>query len=283
MKINLKSSFFWVRYGALAMFVGRAWQHFWWDAPYRSLFWDERMMSPVVRYFGLTWQQFTHDLRFDAAFTVLTRGYGVLDAVCALLLLLGWWRHRLARFVLWVGVAHCCLLATVYCKESFYHVGQWFEFSLQIALPVAVLCWQWRYIGVFLKLACCLTFICHGLYAVGYYPVPGDYVDMLLNVFGGSEASARQLLLAFGVLDIIAAMLVWLRGWPQKVGLAYFIIWGFLTTIARVYAHYYPETGLASAFDNWWFHSMYRFPHWMGPLAVWFWASAKRDDLEASA
>ena len=157
MNEGLMSPFFWVRWGAAAVFLGRAWQHLRWDVPYRTLFWDEQLMSPVVRFFGMSWQEYTHNLGFDAAFSSLTRGFGVLDAACAVLIMLGLWQNKWARAVLWLGAGHMCLLATIYCKEHFYHVGQFFEFGLQVALPIAVLCWNWKHILPFLKLACSLT------------------------------------------------------------------------------------------------------------------------------
>ncbi len=275
MRDNFQNPFWWVKWGAVMVFVGRAWQHLRWDVPYRNIFWDERLMTPIVRSLGMTWQTYTHNLAVDAAITQFSHGLGVFDAVCALLIISGAWQYRWGKAVLWLGVLHVCFLAFVYCKEHFYHVGQLFEFALQVALPAAMLCWNWKHVNTFLKLACSLTFICHGLYAIGYYPVPGDFVDMMLNGFGGNEAQARSLLFGFGVLDMVAAVLIWLHGWPQKIGLWYLIVWGMLTTFARITAHYHPEIGFVTVFENWWFHALYRFAHWMGPVAVWLSAKDK--------
>ena len=47
---------------------------------------------------------------------------------------------------------------------------------------------------LYLKIAIALTFSAHGLYAIGYYPQPGVFVDMLINILHFSETTAKDFL-----------------------------------------------------------------------------------------
>lgn len=270
----------WLRAGAASVFLGRAWQHIFWDAPYRNIWWDEKWIGPIVRALGLDWSAYTLDAGYTTLLQRLTQGMGLLDALCAALLIFAPTRTlgtRWGRGILWLGVAHLAFLAFVYCKEHFFHVGQLLEFGLQVALPVAFL-WQQRpsRVGWLLKAASALTFICHGLYAMGWYPLPGEFVDMTINGFGLNEDTARALLWWFGLADMVAAVLIWLPGLAANIGLGYMILWGLLTALARVWGHYYPEIGFLETLQKWWFHVLYRLPHAIGPLVLWLQSAARR-------
>ena len=54
------------------------------------------------------------------------------------------------------------------------------------------------------------VFIAHGLYAVGYYPIPGYFLGMVIDILGLTEQGARNFLLIAGILDFIGAFLIFL-------------------------------------------------------------------------
>jgi len=156
-----------------------------------------------------------------------------------------------------------------------FQIGQWIEYSLQFCTPIFLLYYfqndtiSKKYI-LFLKIATAFTFIGHGLYATGYYPRPGNFVDMMIKGFGTTQSQSEMLLNVAGYLDLIAAGLLFI---PikrfYKIALIYIIIWGFLTTLARVYANFNPGLGWYSL-KQWLPEMLMRFPHFLIPAVLFF-------------
>ena len=121
-------------------------------------------------------------------------------------------------------------------------------------------------VGFAVKALIATTFVAHGLYALGFYPVPGNFVDMTIFTLGVSETVARQLLFAAGVLDILAAVALF---WPptQSVACWYMIAWGLATALARVLAAFSPEA-IGASLHQTLYLTIYRLPHGLLPLAL---------------
>jgi hypothetical protein len=87
----------------------------------------------------------------------------------------------------------------------------------------------WWWFGLFLIAA---TFAAHGLYALGFYPIPGHFLDMTMVSTGLNRQSAEVVLMAAGTADLVVFFALFI---PQtrKLALIYCIIWGILTTSAR--------------------------------------------------
>ena len=121
---------------------------------------------------------------------------------------------------------------------------------------------------LYLKIAIAFTFTAHGLYAVGYYPQPGVFVDMLINILHVSEATAKDFLIVAGVLDFAIAIGIFI---PRiaKYFLLYAALWGGLTALARVWANFYWAFALSSLHQNL-YETLYRLPHMLIPLALVF-------------
>ncbi len=120
-----------------------------------------------------------------------------------------------------------------------------------------------------IKLAIALTFIGHGLFAIGYYPVPGYFIDMIIKVFHIGEDAARNLLKIVGWLDIVfAIVLLFFRGKYLKIALGYIILWGFLTALARIVANIYLGLGWESILP-WVPAFLIRIPHFMIPIILY--------------
>ncbi len=126
-----------------------------------------------------------------------------------------------------------------------------------------------------LKLLIALTFLGHGLYAIGYYPVPGYFVDMVIRIFKCSESVARFFLFIAGVLDIVIAVGLFL---PNKTVvkhcLIWAVIWGFSTAIARVLGNFYSDFILHSLHQTV-YEMLYRLPHGLFPLLALFLLNTK--------
>jgi len=251
--------------------VGRAWQHLRWDAPYRTLLWDEHLLHDFVEnYFNISWQ--TYVSQSDIYIQNFILAIGVLYLFFAVVSLLAQNHKPWQGNALKLASAMLLLLAFLYYKEKFSQFGQLIEYSLQIGTPLAL------YYAVFhgkntlsyrlfLKVIIALTFIGHGLYAMGYYAVPANFQQMMVNFFGLSEISARQLLVFAAYADFALAAAIFLP-YLQKPFLLYAVFWGTTTAFARVVANLQTFM-LSDAISQTWFEMAYRLPHGGIPLVLW--------------
>ena len=257
-----------------SVFLGRAWQHIYWDAPYRTLFWDEKIWGWVVHNFtSQDWNDYILNTEVEDSIIMFIKATGLVYVFCAISALLIGKVPRIAKGILWLGVLNLLFLAFLYCKEKFFSVGQFFEYTLQFGSPVFLLLWvqkeklDTRYFILLLKLAIAFTFTCHGLYAIGFYPRPVVFLEMTMNILNVSEESAIQFLNLAGLLDFIISFGIFLPWRWSKYCLGYAVIWGFLTTIARVWANFQLEW-LDYVLLQWLHESIMRAPHFLIPASV---------------
>ena len=268
----------------LAVLLGRGWQHIFLDAPYRALLWDESWMGRLVRILGWdSWDSYITSSGADHGIDQMIVWIGVI-LLLTFVITLFWricphWMRQIFWSFSWIVLV---LLAFFYCKEKFYAVGQFFEYSLQfgsVFLLWSVFRHRWnsKYFVLIVKAAIALTFICHGLYAVGYYPRPGHFVEMCINFFGMSESAATGFLWGAGILDFVAAILIFVPiRLVSNIGLGYCVIWGAMTAFARVAASYYGQDiteVLVTELPG----TIYRLPHFLVPLGLLLW-QWRRDD-----
>lgn len=265
-----------LQFSAVAVLIGRAWQHLYWDAPFRTLLWDEGWMRwPIEHLIGYSWDEYVTSIQTDAWIQQLITGFGwfyLLAALAAIWVVrLGKWGRGLS----YLSSLSLVLLAALYCKEKFFFIGQFFEYTLQFSAPAVLALTAARPdrkltpgLVLFLKIAIALTFTCHGLYAIGFYPRPGYFVSMTMNILGIGEQAAVYVLQIAGVLDFIISILIFLPAKFAKPALIYAVIWGFATSIARVWAHFYWES-IDHTLLQWLHESVMRFPHFIGPLVMY--------------
>ncbi len=269
----LKLPFRLIQIATIFVFLGRAWQHLFWDAPFRVLLWDEAWMKRIIEgIFNTPWEQYITSMAVDDGIQLTIYGFGIFYFVCALVAALIFKVPKWTAKVLLLGSTALFLLACLYCKEKFFSLGQLLEYSTQIISPLLLYFWvypRWKAATYRLmaKVAIAFTFICHGLYAVNYYPRPGNFVEMILNTFGVSEATAIQMLLVAGILDFIVSIAIFVPGKIAKAALGYVVFWGFLTTFAR-YSSYLDFSYFIESLSQWTWQVMIRFPHFMIPLAI---------------
>lgn len=274
MSKSQKQFFYFVQIATICVFVGRAYQHVFWDAPFRSIFWSEDWMSEVVTTFtGMTWSEYVRSPEMDKVIQNLIQWNGYFYLICALLSIfinkIPLWGKR----ILLLGSLSLSFLSFLYMKEKWFHFGQFFEYSLQVCSPIFLYLLATRkklpngkMINI-MKVIIGVTFVCHGLYALNYYPRPGDFIQMVINITGLGEGGAIQFLDIAGVLDIVVAIGIL---FPRKIAISvliYACIWGFGTTIARVWANCYFGS-FTSDLHQWGWESIVRFPHFCIPIAV---------------
>lgn len=259
---------------AFGLLLGRAWQHIFWDAPYREFLWDESWMKDIVaNVFGLSWSEFVGNPVYDERIRLFSQGVGVFYLFAAVAALGINKFPRIARPILNLSGIALLILALMVWKEHSWQIGQLLEYSLQWSTPLLLAAsskpsipehWV-RYAA---RAAISATFIGHGLYALGYYAIPGNFLEMTMRSLYIGEDSARQFLFVIGVLDMLAAIGVL---WPKYLKdpiFIYLIAWGLLTSLARVWSYFSFDF-----FENWlqmWVHELLmRFPHFLVPWFLW--------------
>jgi hypothetical protein len=197
-----------------------------------------------------------------------------LFAIAALIPL----RGRLLGIVYLIASLNLAFLAWLKYRDAGMGVAQFFENAGQFCLPLVLALFvggrdAWRPVA---KVGLAATFIGHGLFAIGLpseitwlnHPRPGSFTEMtMLCLKFETEAAAGRLLLAAGIIDLVAAVMIFLRGWPRAAGLVYMIAWGFMTALARPWAYFEP-TAASETLVRWIPEMLYRFPHFGLPLCL---------------
>jgi hypothetical protein len=262
------------------LFLGRAWQGIFWDLPLRAFFWNQRLLEGWVEFFlGMDWQEYATDVEgVDRFINNLNFSLGVFWLICAVLALMIHLKQRWMSWILYLGSFTLLLLSALYWKEKFLAIGQFFEYSLQVGSPILLVyvCFnpnknslRFRHI---VRLLISVAFVCHGLYAVGFYPQPGSWIQWSMQMFFiPSDAMASNFLKIMGWLDFVAALLIWLpHKQTRNAALWYCILWGFMTALARVTSNFYWEFPLSSL-HQWTYETLLRFVHGGIPLLLLIW------------
>ncbi len=257
-----------------AVFFGRAYQHLCWDAPFRTLLWDEQIMSGIVQSFSsLSWEEYINSMVVDDGINAVINGFGWFYVICGIITLGMKWMPRMIQRLILLGGAGLIFLALLLWKEKFYSIGQFFEYSLQFSLPFFFYHLTQRQetrtkFIFWLKLATAVTFICHGLYAVGYYPQPGIFMEMTVEITGWSDTIASGFLKLMGFLDFVVAILIFLPK-TARPALLYMVVWGFLTALARIWTNF-DFGNIGEHLHQTVFAFLYRVGHFLVPLALWW-------------
>lgn len=262
-----------LRITCFCVFAGRAWQHLFWDAPFRTLLWDQDLMEDAIQWLlGTTWQTYVTSPGTDAFIQGLTRGFGFFYLGMALLTLVINKQQKITAVLYLLSSLSLGFLAFLYCKEKFYHGGQFFEYAIQIASPLLFF-WVlslkdkavWKF-SLTIKVMIALTFAAHGLYAVGFYPRPGVFLDMVINILGVSEPTAHDLLRVAGIMDFVVAIGLFVPR-VSVYCMAYCVVWGFATALARTWANVDLGPLWGSLFHQYLPQTIYRLSHGFLPLA----------------
>lgn len=280
----LKSDYFkqtllWIlRLSAFFVFFGRGWEHLFWDAPFRAVLWDQSLMEGIITSLtSMTWKEYATSANVNSVIDSSIKLVGIVYLVCAIISLTIKSHHKKLSIILWVGVFLLIILSFLFYKSKFYKFGQFIEYSCQMFSPVFLLLLliykvQLNKLNVLLKIAVALTFIGHGLYALGVYVTPGIWIDMAmssLNFVGlyPSENQVENIIYIAGILDIVLAFGIFL---PNKWSIPFIIwaaIWGLLTALSRIVGFMNFDTSWHTFFQ-WIPQTIMRLPHALIPLAT---------------
>tara|TARA_R110002096_G_scaffold4501_25_gene21202 strand:+ start:1426 stop:2283 length:858 start_codon:yes stop_codon:yes gene_type:complete len=245
--------------------AARGWLTWKWDSPMRSLVWQEDWWSgPLEKLVGIPWRSFAE--HSEPALTNVLENVGIGLMACAVVpWLVTLERLRWTRWLLVPAGILLALDALGRWVTVDWELGMAVEHSLQVVTPFALLIAlrtgpgrAWR---LTLAVATSLTFIGHGLYAMGFHAVPLIFKTMTMRILSCDLETAMMFLRIAGWLDLIAVLFLWmapLRRWA----LFYMILWGFATALARVWA-YFPGT-----LDPWVAETLVRTSHWLLPLLL---------------
>lgn len=250
------------------IFIGRAYQFMFFGAPFRAILWDESFMSPIVENLtNYNWFEYATSLEVNYWIEFFSKLCGFLFLVGAITAL--FWEKinaiRLKKTIIYIGIGILFFLALCIAKDKNYDVLQIFELFIQISIPIALLIVKKVEdvniikIKNILKLALSVTFIAHGLFALGIIYYPANFVDMTIGILGVTESQAKVFLTVAGLLDVIIAVLIYFPK-TTKIALYYALIWGLLTALARVIFGFNKTFMLDSIHDSL-YGTLFRLPH----------------------
>jgi len=271
-------------------FLARGWLTWHWDSPVRELIWQERWWTSVLAKYEMTWSHFARTS--DEWITPTLERLGMFLIASALLpWLVGFFRLRWLRWFLIPATLVLILDSFSRWVGKDMQSGMAMEHVLQIVTPVALLIHVGRktqlapkrdfIVRWLLMIAAAVTFVGHGLYAMGYYNVPLHFQMMTMEILSISEVGSLRFLKIMGWLDFVVVPFLILPR-TRAMALFYMFCWGGATALARILA-YYDETLPYNAMDPWMVEAAVRTSHWAVPFwLLWLmWRKRKLARLEA--
>ena len=196
-----------LRIGAVFMFLGRAYEHIRWIGPFRDIFYHPQGFGGwFSRFIDRPLNEIYNDHFYEHAVSYFSDGVGILYLLAALVIL---FYEKLSKLKWLVIVATSFLLLTYFgylYGKNLDQYGMFVEHAAQFIIPFAFI-WQFENkdfrVHFWGTIAIVITFVAHGLYAYGYYPQPGSFVDMMIVGFKMDESTSRLSLKIIGILDFI--------------------------------------------------------------------------------
>lgn len=254
------------------LLAGRAYQHLLFEGPYRAFFLDENFFGGIAALLtGKEWVDYVTSLDTDRAILMYSRVVGVIFAITAVAAFLSRSRlRRLPAFLLPLSFLLLFFMAFCYYLDRGFQGAQFIEYSAQVLTPLLLALYAVFHkkaaVHWLLRIAVGLTFLGHGLYALGFHPVPGHFVHMVISNLGLTNDQAIQLLLVAGWLDVGVAIGVLIPK-MDRYWLAYAVFWGFLTALARLTTYVSFDHLFWISLHQMGFEFLIRTPHFLLPLA----------------
>lgn len=263
------------------MFIGHSWLCFNGQMPLRALLWDENIMSGIItRLSGQDWNWWVTSLEIDEkiSYCVMIQGFIFLFSAALSLIPI---RKKSYRYIYLVSVINLVFLAFLKYLDNRIGIGNLLEHATQFTCPLVLFLFTAK--GDFskstellAKVSVALTFIFHGLFAINFghdwawlnHSRPGHFTEMVMICLGiHEESSANQILFIAGILDFLAAILIFTKRKLIKMSLLYMILWGLLTSIARPWAHF-NKSSIMESLNNWIPEMLLRIPHFAIPFCL---------------
>lgn len=260
-----------VKICAFTVFLGRAYQLYFFGAPFRAILWDESLLSPIVE--GLSdysWQDYAGSSKVNSWIDGFNKFSSFIFLIAAIISL--FWDKigykRLKKGIIGLALFVLLLIGICMVKDKNYEYLLFFELFIQFAAPVLLLLDTVGSKKVVngLKIAIACTFIAHGLFAMGLIYLPGYFVDMTIMILGLNESQATTFLYVAGILDLIMSVLIFVPK-LSKYALIYMVFWGLTTAFARLLAGFSSDF-LVSSLHGSVYLVIYRLSHGLLPLLV---------------
>ncbi|PHI18835.1 hypothetical protein CEQ90_15910 [Lewinellaceae bacterium SD302] len=272
-----------LRWSNICLLAGFGWLVYRRGMPWRNLVWDEGAFQPLLELIGVDWGWWVSSPAVEVG---LLRLDWLVIIICWLgglaLLLVQRTPKQIRNFFLATTGSILLLNLLLNTKGNFWRVGYFIEHAAQVATPFLLL-----YLATltrrssltwWLKIVIALTFIGHGLFALGVHPVPPHFVLMtteglsfmgISKVAMGEVTAAKLFLFTVGIMDLLAALLLLLPGkkW-MKAALCWIIPWAILTTLARLWSGGQFSSGI-SFWSYWVPEFLVRVPHVLLPVLLW--------------
>lgn len=271
----LPPEYYWhwlLRAGCTLSLLGLCLAHWCGDQPYRAIAWDETLMTPVLALFDISWQDWVTDTDYSNGIDTLTWSMGLVFALLIPLCFVPGTETRWRWLPVVCMLPPLLLLGWARWAEHHYDLLWPPEFCLRLSLPLLLFSLNRQPIApVHLRLlliACGLTFIGHGTYALGWYPTPLAFHQMIQDILPLSDSTCTAVLYLIGIIDVLVGLLLFAAPLRQPV-LLWMSTWGLLTATMRLHAidwTFLDET-LWPALAAW----LERLPHVVVPLLCWHW------------
>ena len=271
----------------ISILIGRAYQNIFWDAPLRALIWDEAIMTrPILWLTGQDWQTFAS----NQATNTYIRWYSIFVGLILLSTAFLAWRIECGNRKKWPWIFFifsCSILlfhSFLDMKDKFYHVAQVLEPTIQIFIPIVYIMWKYEKLKkiislkMILKILVAITFAAHGLYAMGFYPVPGNFIDMTIISTGFTEDQTRIFLEIIGWLDLSLLIFLFIPQ-TEKFAIWYAILWGLLTAVARIWTGFDIDA-LWSSLHGHLYKMIFRLAHGLIPLTILYIISKEKKQIQ---
>ena len=270
-----------LKFACIAFFIGRGWEHFMFNPPYRVFLWSEDLLGFLINNFTpLTWQEYVANSFINTLVDRLIQLIGVFYLFMATItFFIKPWHKRLFKYYVFSSLMMSFLAFTLFVDKGF-RIGQLIEQSSQIIIPIL---FAGLYLNKFkitdvlnvVKIAIAFTFIGHGLFAVGFYPVPGNFVDMCISFFGFTEPEAFMFLRTIGIIDLSCALFLFVPK-LEIIALIFMSFWGCATASARLFSNF-DMSLIEMSVSQWWFELVYRLPHGLIPITLLLFYLQKRN------
>ena len=273
-----------LRGAAGLMLIGFGWLHCFWggNVPWEAILLEKGLMQGIVNWDAWAVSDHVQNVAIPQAKQV----FGAIFFITGILCLYNGPRILVTPFAFLstLGVVFYALSKAVLKKMD---ALTFLEHALMMCAPLLLVLVVYFHLNgpsvrILIRYVCAMTFVCHAILALGVnfngdllflkdvelvYQTPEHYRFMAQTCLDlKSEESVNFVLRAAGTMDLIAAVLVLL---PTRVisglGFIYMAGWGFLTALARPWAHLNPKQPFISLYE-WAPEFLIRSPHFLVPL-----------------
>ena len=254
------------------IFLGLFLQYIFWKIPLADVLVTKDLMEPIVsKVSSLTWNEYLESDFVGKASAIYPMVVGWIFLILAFISVL--LNHRSSRgssFLIFGTLLILLHLLILYLSSDLaWHL--FFKNATMFATPLLLNAALFsnmrdrRFIG-WVRVVLAVTFIFHGINAIGFFQIPESYLYMIEQTLFLDHQTATQFLFVIGVIDIIVGVFVLI---PMKIKffLYYMVFWGLMTALARPVA-YFDGSEFFPAMASSFYDFLVRLPNVILPLMI---------------